>query len=206
MPLTHPGLVLSQKLNSLPPVLPSRFPTPRYHHQQKYSVRELTQHHRNSCLDLSPPQSLNFLPLLSMWHLALAHALRSEKMSKLHRGSSLHSVKRMSVIKVRRKERQSTVRTPQWNIMLVGLWVTESTLHPEGTWCHKQALILVFFSEITSSSKIALILMSFLCEWQSNFVPLKRCPFLLELASQTSPVVKRRPLLINAIYARQWCL
>ena len=41
--------------------------------------------------------------------------------------------------------------------------------------------------------------MSFLCEWQSNFVPLKRCPFLLELASQTSPVVKRRPLLINAI-------
>ena len=48
--------------------------------------------------------------------------------------------------------------------------------------------------------------MSFLCEWQSNFVPLKRCPFLLELASQTSPVVNRRPLLINAIYARQCCL
>ena len=148
MPLTHPGLVLSQKLNSLPPVLPSQFPTPRYHHQQKYSVRELTQHHQNSCLDLSPPQSLNFLPLLSMWHLALAHALRSEKMSKLHQGSSLHSVKRMSVIKVRRKERQSTVRTPQWNIMLVGLWVTESTLHPEGTWCLKKALILVFFLKL----------------------------------------------------------
>ena len=132
MPLTNPGLVLSQRLNSLPPVLPSRFPTPCYHLQRKYSVRELTQLHQNSCLDLSPPRSLNFLPLLSMRYLVMARALRSEKMSKLHQGSSLHSVKRMLVIKVQRKGKQSTVRTPQWNIMLVGLWAAENTLPLEG--------------------------------------------------------------------------
>lgn len=128
-----PGRGHLQRQNSPHPALPLQlFPTLPYHHQQRCSDHELTQPLQNPFQDLFRRLFLSSQQPMSLQHQGMALVHQSEKTSRWHQGSSLHSARRMLVIRDRRKERLNIVRTPQWSIMLVGLWATRIFHHPEG--------------------------------------------------------------------------